>query len=234
MVCGVRATTAGGASSRAGAAPPLRCGPAGDPPPAAVDGLCGRKHASGQELTGIDYHRSSPDRRVAGPSGSNGRLSGGQRGGVHIRAAKPFCAGKVVSRPHRPSTITPAPTVASHTSTSPSQTSIPAQILSVCLQSSGYPEQPQKFSPVALFVRIRIRRPHLAHSFTTNASWSLPNATPRTSDALSAVRTRAHSIMVPPVVNTSSTSSTLLPFQSYALSNAPFTAAERSTAPSVL
>ena len=36
--CGVRATAAGGASSRATAAPPLRCGPAGDPPPAAVDG----------------------------------------------------------------------------------------------------------------------------------------------------------------------------------------------------
>ena len=34
---GMRATAAGGASSRASAAPPLRCGPAGDPPPAAVD-----------------------------------------------------------------------------------------------------------------------------------------------------------------------------------------------------
>ena len=55
-------------------------------------GNCGRKQASGQELTDIDYHRSSPDRRVAGPSGSTGRLSGGQRRGVHIRAATPWPA----------------------------------------------------------------------------------------------------------------------------------------------
>ena len=59
--CGVRATAAGGASSRASAAPPLRCGPAGDPRPAAVDGqLWPETHFR----PGTDRHRPPPVPRL--------------------------------------------------------------------------------------------------------------------------------------------------------------------------
>ena len=57
MACGVRATAAGGASSRACAAPPLRCGPAGDPPPAAVDG---QLWPEARFRPGTDRHRPPP------------------------------------------------------------------------------------------------------------------------------------------------------------------------------
>ena len=81
---GMRATAAGGASSRASAAPPLRCGRAGDPPPAAVDR---QLWPEARFRPGTDRHRSHAVRGVVGCRRRAVMTnSGGQRGGVHIRA----------------------------------------------------------------------------------------------------------------------------------------------------
>ncbi len=72
---GVRATVAGGASSRASAAPPLRCGPAGDPPPATVDG---QLWPEARFRPGTDRHRPPPvprrSRRCRLPPGRTDRF----------------------------------------------------------------------------------------------------------------------------------------------------------------
>ena len=82
------ATATGGASSRASVL--LHCVSAlrVTRRPPRWTGNCGRKHTSGQELTGIDHHRFHAERRVGGGCRAVPTDSGGQHGGVHIQAAK--------------------------------------------------------------------------------------------------------------------------------------------------
>ena len=87
----------------------------------------------------------------------------------------------------------------------------PGQMVSVCLQLSGYPEHPQKRLPSLLFVRIFIDLAQIGHCFRVKTCWSLAIATTRTSLASLERSVRVHAAVVSPVVRTSSISRTREP-----------------------